>query len=205
MGSNRSCSLLVFLLLLLCSCGIDQKNFELILEAQGDENRYRQISKIGYTLDYLKYTSSHQIIDSLNLKVDLQKNQISATFPCAPDSLFTSSTYALFPFSHLKDTPTITFNRRDTLNNQVYHLYDVSYPCKDHVMIEHQIYSSYLNNQIRSHFFKINEEYFWIDVITWQKEGGLLFPLRNKIYTSNQDGQKKFLYADLVYSGVFLE
>jgi hypothetical protein len=191
-----------WIILVLQSCQKKENAFEILLNAQGDSQSFLNSDSLEYNLYYTRYTPNHEIEDTIFRNIRIQSKQVKSDFSCHPDSIFTSSTYALFPFSLTPLNPLATFIKRDTFENQVYHIYATNYSCQHNQLIKHTIYCSYLNNQIRSHLLKMGNTYYRIDVITWQKEGDILFPLRNKIYLSDSLASRKFLWADLIYSNI---
>jgi hypothetical protein len=193
---------IVWITIVFFACSPKDSDFQSLLQAQGDYQSFLAVDSICYNLFYTAYSPAYEIVDTLFRKIRTKRNHVQGSFSCQPDSFFTSPTYALFPFSFGLKYPITDFTKRDTFENQVYHVYSLDHSCKAGQPIQHTLYCSYLNDQIRFHLIKLDDNYFRIDVITWQKEGGILFPLRNKIYVSDSLATRIFLRADLIYSNI---
>lgn len=174
------------------------------MDAQGGIENYNHIKNTSFVARLLEYDENHLLKDSESLNHFIQSTDKTFPISCDFKSYANSAFYPFFPFSlnSYKSGVVSSFQKTDTLDNKVYNIYDLKYKCEKGDLIEHSVYCIDFNNQIRYHLIKMNQQYYRIEPITWQKEGGIIFPLRNKIYKSNEKGEKLHLMFDLVYSEI---
>ena len=199
--------ILLFILIFLTDCSHHESALQIIVDAQGGMENYYHINNISFNSRLLEYDENHLLTDTDSLTHFPDATDKIFPIPCDFKLFANSVFYPFFPFSlaSYKSEVIASFQKTDTLDNKVYNVYNLSYTCEKGDIIDHTVYCIYLNNQIRFHIIKMNQQYYRIEPITWQKEGGIIFPLRNKIYKSSITGEKLHLMFDLVYSEIKLD
>lgn len=197
----------VLLIGILEACENKESVMQILINSQGGMTNFDKISKISYTIHTIEYDKNHQIIGNESSHINEVIDHNYSSIDCNINSFIRSPFYPLFPFSLESSEMKFKsgFQKRDTLDDKVYHLYDFTYNCNGGEFINHTVYAVDLNKQIRYHLIKLRNKYYRIDPITWQKEGGIIFPLRNKIYAANSEGENRYLIYDLVYSDILIE